>query len=407
MKDIWIINEYAGSPHHGMEFRHYYLGREMVKSGYDVTIITAAYSHLFKHLPSVKGKFTIEEIDGIRYLWIKVPHYKSSTDKKRILKWFNFTFSLFRLPTHQLPKPDVIIVSPMQTMPVYPALRLCKRFNAKLIFEVKDIWPLSIIELGGYSTNHPFVKILEVFEALAIEKSNAIISVLSNYGEYLHDQGYNKKFIYIPNGVDLKESEKAEALDNSIKNMIPKNKFIVAYVGNIGIANALEYLIEAGKLLKDYQDILILIVGDGGEKEKLAHLAKGLDNIVFLNRVKKSQIQSLLSWVDICYIGLRKRELFKYGVSPNKIFDYMLAGKPIIHSIDTQYDIVALANCGISVPAENPKAIADAILSLYKMSEKDRFQLGKNGREYVMKNHNYEVLAKKLMKTIEDIGRYV
>jgi glycosyltransferase involved in cell wall biosynthesis len=394
-KSIWIINEYAGSPYHGMEFRHYYLGKELVKLGYDVTIITASFSHLFKNLPKVKMNYTLENIDGINYLWVKVPYYTKSWDKKRVLKWIVFTYKLFNLPTEKLSKPDYIILSPMETLPVIPTLRLIKKFSAKFIFEVKDIWPLSIIELGNYSPNHPFIKLLKYCENLAIKKSDLIVSVLPNYGEYLKDNGFNKDFVYIPNGIDLEDLKKIEPLPEEIKKEIPDDKFIVAYTGTIGIANALEYLIEAGKLLRDYNDILILIVGEGGEKEKLKKLAEGYNNIKFLPAIPKRQVHSLLSLVDVCYIGCRNTKLYKYGVSPNKIFDYMYAGKPIIHSINTKNDIVTMANCGLSVEAENPNAIADAILKLYSMLPEEREKLGENGKKYVIENHSYEKLAKK------------
>lgn len=402
-KNIWIINEYAGSPYHGMEFRHYYLSKELIKQGYDITIISASYSHLFKSTPSTKGEYTLEKIDGINYLWIKVPKYKFSASKKRVLKWFIYTFKLFILPFNLLQNPDYIIVSPMETMPVYPAYRFAKKFNAKLIFEVKDIWPLSIVELGNFSSNHSFIKFLKYFEKFAIKNSDLIISVLPNYGEYLKDNGFDKDFAYIPNGIDLDEMNKTESLDENILMKIPKDKFIVAYTGTIGIANALEYLVEAGKLLKDYNDILIFIVGEGGEKENLIKLAEGYENIKFLPSIPKRQVQSLLKFVDICYIGLRNKTLFKYGVSPNKIFDYMFAEKPIIHSINTKNDIISKANCGITVESENPSAIADAILKLYKMSSEERKVLGENGKRYVIENHNYEFLAKLLIKKIEEL----
>ncbi|BCD67955.1 glycosyltransferase family 4 protein [Nitratiruptor sp. YY09-18] len=401
-KNIWIINEYAGSPYHGMEFRHYYLGKELIKLGYDVTIITASFSHLFKNLPKVENRFKLENIDGINYLWIKVPQYSKSWDKKRVLKWLKFAYYLFKLPFDKLSKPDYIILSPMNTLPVIPSYRLAKKFSAKFIFEVKDIWPLSIIELGNYSFNNPFIKLLKYCENFAIKKSDLLISVLPNYREYLKDNGFDKDFVYIPNGIYLEDKKTIEPLSNDIRNQIPKDKFIVAYTGTIGIANALEYLIEAGKLLKD-KDILILIVGEGGEKEKLKKLVKGYENIKLLPPIPKGQVQNLLNLVDICYIGWRNKKIYKYGISPNKIFDYMYAGKPIIHSINTKNDIVSIAKCGISVEAENPKAIADAILKLYKMSPDERKKIGENGKKYVIENHSYENIAKKYIKYLKEL----
>lgn len=404
-KNIWIINEYAGSPYHGMEFRHFYLSKELQKLGYNVTIISASYSHLFKKLPTTSSNFTFEDIEGVNYLWIKVPHYSSSHSKKRVLKWLVYTFRLFLLPIKKLTKPDAIIVSPMQTLPIYPAYIWAKKFKASLIFEVKDIWPLSIIELGGYSPKNPFIQLLKYFEKMAIQKSDAIVSVLPNYQQYLQDEGWSKNFYYIPNGVDLKELEKIEYLNTSIKNQIPQNKFIVGYAGTIGTANALENFIEAARLLKEHKDILFVLVGEGDKKIELQDLSNKyqLDNILFLPAIPKVQIQSLLSLFDVCYIELQNKELFKYGISPNKIFDYMYAAKPILLAVNSPNNPVSLAQCGICIYDITPENIAKAILEFYQMPENQRKEIGSKGKEYVLKHHTFQVLAKKydeLMKSI-------
>jgi glycosyltransferase involved in cell wall biosynthesis len=396
-KTIWIINDYAGSPYHGMVFRHYYLAKEWVKKGYKVYIISATYSHYFKKLPISEKNFNFENIDGINYLWIRVPSYNNSTDKRRVLKWFVFSFKLLGLLFNKkIEKPDVIIASPTAPFLVLPAYILAKKFKAKFIFEIRDIWPLSIVELGNISSNHPLIKIMSWCEKFAIKKADIIVSSLQNYHMHLKDDlNLNRDFVWINNGIDIEEMKEIEFLPKEIENKIPKDKFIVGYTGTIGIANALEHLIEAGKLLKDYNDILILIVGEGGEKEKLKKLAEGYDNIKFLPAIPKRQVQSLLSLVDVCYIGWKNKKLYKYGVSPNKIFDYMYIGKPIIHSINTKNDIVTMANCGLSVEAENPKEIAKGVLKLYNMPKEERIKLGENGKKFVLENFTYEKLAKK------------
>lgn len=394
-KVIWIINEYAGSPYHGMEFRHYYLSKEFIRLGYTPIIITASYSHLFKQIPAVKDRFTFQNIDGIQYVWIKVPSYPESHSKKRVLKWFIFTLSLYNLPFHKLPVPQYIILSPMQTMPIYPALKWAKKFKSKLIFEVKDIWPLSIMELGGYSDNHLFIKWLKHCEKTAIQKSDAIVSVLPNYDQYLKKNGWNKPFYYIPNGVKIENYSATDELEKSIESQIPQNKFIVGYTGTLGTANAMHYLIEAARILKNEHAIHFVIIGEGSEKEKLIQQAKDLNNVSILPSIPKKQIQIVLQKVDVCYIGLENKALFQYGVSPNKLFDYMLAEKPILFSVNAPNNPVEKAACGIIVPPASPEAIADAIKSFYTMPADKRFELGKKAKQFVLQNHAFEILAQK------------
>jgi glycosyltransferase involved in cell wall biosynthesis len=402
-KNIWIINEYAGSPYHGMEFRHFYLSKELQKLGYNPLIITASYSHLFKQLPSVKNKYTFENVDGVNYLWIKVPHYPQSHSKRRVLKWFNYTNSLYYLPVLKMPKPDYILISPMQTLPIFPVLKWAKKFNSKLIFEVKDIWPLSIIELGGYSPKHPFIRLLKYTEKVCIKKSDAIVSVLPNYSQYLKEQGFQKRAYYIPNGIDINELQNIEPLNKEIASQIPEDKFIVGYAGTIGIANALNYLVEAAKLLKDNSNIVFVVVGNGSEKEHLIKQSEGLNNIKFLPAIPKRQIQSLLQKFDVCFVSLQSIPIYKYGISFNKLFDYMYSGKPILFFGDSPNNVVEQANCGIVVPPSSPKDIAESVIKLFNMSDEERKQLGNNGKTFVLENHTFEKLAKKYSELLEDL----
>lgn len=402
MKTIWIINEYAGSPHNGMEFRHYYLAKHLAKLSYNVIIISASFSHLFIKLPKCNNIISREKIDGVQYFWIKVINYRNSTNKKRVLKWIQFSLKLFLLNLVDIPNPDYILLSPMATFPVVPSYLLSKLKKAKFLIEIKDIWPLSVVELGNYSENNPLVSILRSFELFGIKHANSIISNLPNYGQYLSENGINKEFHYIPNGISLDDTMLNENLSEDIKEMIPQSKFIVAYAGTIGLANGLEYLIEAAKFLQ-WSNIIIIIIGEGANKKELIKQAGSLNNVLFLPVIPKRQIQSALMNFDVCYIGWRKKKIYQYGISANKIFDYMYAGRPILQSIDSKFNIVEQAHCGICVESENSKAIANGILELYEMPKNELERLGQNGKEYVLKYHTYEVLAKQFKEVLDGL----
>ena len=398
-KTIWIINDYAGSAYHGMEFRNYYFAKEWIKRGYEVYIITASYMHLFKNLPKIEKTFTFEKIDGINYLWVKVINYGESTNKKRVLKWFEFASKLFFLPLSKIKKPNVIIASPMAPFLVMAAYKLAKKFNSKFIYEVKDIWPLSIIELGNISPNHPLIKMMSWCEKFAITKADYVVSSLQNYDEHLKkDLKIDKNFVWINNGIDLDEMKNIEDLSQDVKSQVPKNKFIIGYTGTIGIANAIEYLLESAKLLQSYEDIHFIIVGDGKEKENLQQRYANLNNITFIEPIKKQQVQSMLKFFDVCHIGWNKEKIYNYGISPNKLFDYMYSEKPILHSYNGKNDIVKLAKCGVTVEPENPESIKQGILKLYSMNRDERKKLGENGKKYVLEHFTYEKLAEKYEK---------
>jgi glycosyltransferase involved in cell wall biosynthesis len=404
-KTIWFFNDYAGSKYHGMEFRNYYVARELVKLGHKVYIVTASYMHLFKKLPNMTGEYTFEDIDGINYIWIDVPHYESSTDKKRVWKWFVFVKKLYALPVDKMQKPDYIIASPMAPFLIKPAHHLAKKFNAKLIYEVKDIWPLSLIELGGYSPKHPFIMLMQWFADYAYKKSDLTITVLANAYEYMKQHGLKKeKFKYIPNGISLEDMEENVELNHEIKQLLPKDSFIVTYAGTIGIANALDSFVMSAKYLIKYNDIKIVLVGDGKEKSKLQQMCSdhNLHNVVFIDPIPKNEVQSLLQESDLCYIGLQKKHIFEYGVSPNKLFDYLYAGKPVLYGINDKKSIVERSNAGVVVSSDSPKEIAEGILKIYNLADSEKIKMGKNGKEYVLAHHTYEYIAKEFIRTLEE-----
>lgn len=402
-KNIWIINEYAGTPYYGMTFRHYYLAKELVKLGYKVTIFTSSFSHykLKQHL-EVKSTFTKENIDGIDFIWVKMPNYRAPKSLGRIRNWFLFALKLFFIPFLKLDKPDSILVSSLPLQPIVSGKYLSNKYKTKLIFEVRDIWPLSAIELGGYSPKNPFIKHLQWLEDFAYKKADAVVTVLANSYEHMKSRGLEEtKFNYIPNGILIDEMNQIEELDEKTLKQIPKDKFIVGYAGTFGIANALDSFIEAAKRLKDNNSIAFVLVGDGKEKEKLFKLSEGYSNIYFVNSIKKNQVQSVLKYFDVCYIGLKKDPLFKYGVSPNKLFDYMYSGKPILYAIDSgNFKPILEINAGFNIDSENPQAILESVLKLYNISEEERKKMGDNAKKYVIENHDYSYLVKKLIKVI-------
>lgn len=376
-----------------MEFRHYYLAKALVQQGYGVTIISASYSHLFKQLPGLERNSRGEIIDGINYYWIKVRPYGGAHSPARVLKWFMFAFKLFFLPVKELGNPDVIILSPMATTPVIPSLYLSKKFKCKLIYEVKDIWPLTLMELGGYSPKHPFILLLSYFEKLALKKSDEIVSTLANYGEHMKSLGINRPFHWITNGVDLDELANSETLDASIMKMIPVKKFIIGYTGTLGLANSLESFLDAAALLEPEKKIHFILVGDGLARKTLMEKYGNRENITFIPSIPKRQVQSVLALFDVCFIGWTKERIYDFGISANKLFDYMYSGRPILHAFSGKGDLVKIAGCGITVEAQNSRTIADGIKKIFKMKNDERKKLGKNGKEYVIRNNAYSSLA--------------
>lgn len=399
--NIMIINHYAGIEKYGMEFRPYYLGRELVKLGHEVTVIASDCSHLRSVNPTITHNFTEEYIDGVRYVFVKTPKYKKN-NLKRLFNVIGFLAKL-HLNKKMLYKrytPNVIVAS--STYPYdMKAAKAIANFNidTRVCFEVHDLWPLSLIELYKLNPKNPAMKHIQRAEIYAYENADTIISMLPHVNRHLEELGFHDtNYVYIPNGVvvdpDSYQDPPQDLID--IADILHREKkFIIMYLGGFSKANALEDLIESAKYMEKH--IHILMIGDGPQKGEYERLIaqEDLSNITIMPSVGKTQVNKSLQLADALYIGAKRTKLYKYGVGMNKIFDYMLSKRPIIYGIEASNDIVTEANCGITIRPESPKDIAFAAKELSEFSEDVLQVMGENGYEYVINYHNYEKLAKR------------
>jgi glycosyltransferase involved in cell wall biosynthesis len=148
-------------------------------------------------------------------------------------------------------------------------------------------------------------------------------------------------------------------------------------------------------------EVVFVMVGNGPEKSRLMVKAASLENVLFFDSASKTDIPSILGRMDALYLGLQRQSLFRFGISPNKLMDYLMAGKPIICAIEAGNDIVSQANCGYSIEPEDPGQIVDAIRKLMKMTIQERNRLGENGKRYVLDNHDYHILAANFIEVMQ------
>jgi glycosyltransferase involved in cell wall biosynthesis len=395
-KIIWVLNMTAGKPDSGWGERHYYFSKFWIQKGYEVKIISGSYNHLFHKQPIIDStkKFTIEEVEeGITFCWVKIPKYDGGSVFKL---WSMIKFALLtrKLSSDILGTPDYILVSSMPIFSIITGVYLKNKLKAtKLFFEIRDLWPLTPIYLKGYSKWHPMVFVMSWVEKFGYKKADAIVSLLPNANLYIDKISQDpSKYHWIPNGIDA-SLLKEEALPTIVKDQIPKDKFIIGYTGTMGMANALEYLIDASILLKENTSIHFVFVGDGYLKNELREKVKDTTNVSFIQKINKNQVQEMLSYFDVCFVGRNNTPLFDYGVSSNKFFDYMLAKKPVISSSNKIKDPVELSGCGFVVSPESAAAINDGILKLFEMDKKEREELGMKGYAYVKEFHNFDYLS--------------
>ena len=405
--NILLINHYAGSTRHGMEFRPFYLAREWVRAGHCVQIVAASFSHIRAIQPELNDFVLNEQIEGIDYRWYATPSYQGN-GAGRVKNMLAFMRALWRDGPRlaRVFKPDVVIASSTYPMDIWPARRIAKLANAKLVYEVHDLWPLSPMELGRMSKWHPFIMWVQMAEDYAYRHADKVVSILPKAKEYMCSRGMApQKFVYVPNGVDEEEWAQSADLPQEVKESLDalraKGLPLVGYAGTHGLSNALDVLLDAASRLKGKAEVVM--VGTGPDREALlARVAsEGLTNVTMLPAISKQSIPRFLDDVDIAYIGWHPNPLYRFGISPNKLMDYMMAGKPVVHSVSAGNDPVTEAGCGITVPPGDIVAVVDAVLELAAMSQSARNCMGQAGKTAILQNQTYKVLAKRFLNSDE------
>ena len=400
--NILYLNHYAGSPTLGMEFRPYYLSREWVRAGHRVQIVAGAYSHVRSQQPAAGD----ELIDGIAYRWLPLPRY-SGNGLRRAWNIARFLGQAWQ----QAPRlaaefePDVVIASSTDPMDIWVARRLARLARAMLVFEVHDLWPLSPIELSSMAPGHPFIRLCHAAESTAYRDADRVVSMLPKVQDYMASRGLDlRKLHIVPNGITLEEWQgEAQALRDDVAAAIAEHRAagraVVGYAGSMGQPNALDVLIDAMHLLRDAA-IGIVMVGDGLERERLVAriAAEGLqERMRSLPPIAKAQIPDFLACLDVAYIGWQNVPIYRFGIAPNKLMDYMMAGCAVLHSVEAGNDPVEESACGLTVAPESAAEVAAGLLQLTALTLAERQAMGQRGREFVLTHHTYPVLAQRFL----------
>jgi len=402
--NIWVISKYAGVPWYGtLAPRMYHLAREFARQGHRVVLIMSDANHLAK-FPEPREVYNWENRDGVEICWIKTRKYKKTASVGRVLSWFDFERRLYLMPREHLPDPDVVLVSSISILSVVYGARLKKKYDAKLLFEIRDIWPLTMTAEAGFSRWHPLVLFLGMVEKYGYEKADLVIGTMPRLDLHVREIiGRDVPFHccplgYVPDELDRENPVPAETLEQ----YIPKGKFIVGYAGSIGLTNALEPLIQCIEQFTDRDDVHFLLLGAGDMRQSYMDRLAGNSNVSFMPRVSKNEVRSVLRECDLLYLSAFDSPLWKFGQSLNKLIDYMLSGKPVIASYSGYRSMLNEADSGIFVPSGDVGALKDAIVALVALPEAERREMGERGKKWILDNRSYEILAERYLAAIEE-----
>ncbi len=393
MKHVWILNHYAATPSSSGVTRTYNLAKNLPPYGWTASIIAASTDYHTREQRLKDGEVSrLEMIDDVPFLWLRTPSYQAN-NWKRVLNILVYAArALWPGMMKPLQKPDVIIGSSVHPFAALAGAFLAKRYKVPFVFEVRDLWPQTLIDMGALKPGSLITRALQALELWLYKQSKYTIVLLEHADEYIVPLGISKeKILWIPNGVDSSQFPPAQA-----KEADP-DSFTLMYFGAHGDANGLRNVLETMALLKD-KKVKLRLIGDGPEKAGLIEHARasGLTNVSFENPVPKKQIPTLAAQADVFLFNVRNLDLFKYGMSPNKLFDYMAAARPIIYTGVDDRNMVAQAGAGLTVMPEDPSAMAKAVEALMAMTPAQRAEMGAAGRRYVEEKHAFGYLAQKL-----------
>lgn len=380
--------------------RHYDFAKELTKRGHKVTIIASSfhYSKYQEMKEYADDNFSIEDVDGIEFIWIKTPPYFGN-GISRVKNMLSYTLQVLKIiPKIDLQKPDIIVGSSVHLFAVLAAYKLSKRYETPFVMEVRDLWPQTLIDMG-MSKWHPFILLLAWLEKYLYKRADKIISNLPYAYAYIGKFVERDKFVWISNGVDVSNIEYSPRKKSE--------KFIVSYTGSIGLANNLQSLLDVAKELQDKKDILFRVVGDGAKKVKLQKFVKenNLQNVSIEDSVAKNEISNILQNSDLLYLGLKDSPLYKYGISLNKFFDYTASGRVVVYAGNSKNNLIKDAGTGYTIPPDDTNALKETIIEIYHLSNSERDAIGKKLRGYTIRNYSIEVLANKMESVLAEVHR--
>ncbi len=404
---IWIVHQHAGVPEHYGYSRHYYFAKELLAQGHDVTVVASQFNHKAKKPVPLDQEGTIIDTrhDGVRFIWIKGPTYNESFVKRLFNLAHFYQGVLGSWQWRKEEKPDVIVGSSPSPIAALGAARIAKKLKVPFVLEVRDFYPLTLTKIGKLPGFHPIVLFSALLQQILYRSAKHFITVVPSGGAQLAEVVKNPPPVtFIPHSIPRINAPSAK------KPWQERGDFRVLYTGSHGLADDLENIIDAfndlDKMGADPR-IKLELIGDGALKEDLIAYTKGLGlldrRVFFKDPIPQQEVLPLLRGADCLILSRHDSKILDYGISLNKIPEYMASGAPTIMGVTTKDDPVTKSNCGIVVPrGENSLGLAKAILKISEFPQEERDAMGQRGWAYCDEYLSHETLAQKFLSACAD-----
>lgn len=355
--NVWIINHYAANMYSDRGGRHYSFAQNLIHRGYKASIICANTVHNSSNVIDVgKERFTVKMASEIPFVFIESTPYKTNS-LDRIINMLSFARNVVKLKEelHQIIGiPDVIIASSVHPLTCIAGLKLGRFFRVPVIVEIRDLWPETLVSMGMMKGNSLIAKMLYRGERSLYKRADAIIFTMEGGEQYIIDNKWTDvvdlgKVFYVNNGVDLSLFDK-NVIRNAVRDCDLSNseQLNFVYTGSVRKVNDLKSLIDVFSTVR-FDNAKLLIWGSGNEKQVLEDYCRENDisNVVFKGSVKKDKIPSIVTQSYMNILHNVSLDVDKYGLSMNKLFEYLASGKPVLSTSDYGYNIIEMFDCGV------------------------------------------------------------
>jgi glycosyltransferase involved in cell wall biosynthesis len=384
------------------------LSRHWAASGHEVTVLTGFPNHPTGVVPpeyraSFRRLVAREQTEGVNVFRTWLLPFPNRNAYKRMLNYSSFCLSAASTGLF-LARPDVVIATSPQLLVGLSGWWLAQWKRVPFVFEVRDLWPESLAAVGMGDASSLLHRTLGKIAGFLYRHSDRVVVVTPAFEEYLVERWKvpREKISVIENGVEtqLFAPEPATALRRELG---VEGKFVVSYIGTMGMAHGLETILAAATELRDANpEIVFLMLGEGADKNRIAALAheRGLSNLRFVDQQPREKIPGYICASDVCLVLLKKTDLFK-TVLPTKMLEFMSCARPVILGVDGQARVILEeAGGGLAIEPENSGALVKAIRSLAENREKAR-ELGQNGREHMLRKFSRSRTAERYIRVLE------
>lgn len=404
-RHAWVVNHHAVIPSKdGSAARHLHLARQLKKHGWETSLIVASTRHPSGE-QTLNGLFrtrsTLE--DGVPVLAIRSKSYTAGM-YARVIGMVSFALNL-SLPraTASLERPDVVIGSTVHPLAAWAGSILAKRNKVPFVFEIRDVWPDALVELGMFSENSVIARAVRALMISIAKQAALVVAPLPHVDRWLQEQGLgDKPFVWVSNGTEVTSETPPVPVPD-------REHFTFMYLGAHGNANVLDTVIDAfdeACQRRPDLNLRLRLVGQGPKKEELIAYAATLRstaNISFEDRIPASEVKARAAEADAMISALAGLPMYRYGISLNKLFTYLDSGRPTVWASSAPNNPIREANAGICVESDDREALTKAIIDMATTPVEERTEMARRGWQYVKENYSFEVLGRCLADSLDRV----